>query len=214
MITHNSSRGSETSRLEPARDATFLKIALGGHRKQIVAALSRSHFTRSVHLELDIVGVPAIRTVALFAWPLPPRRPLLMALDIVRLNTHVLDEPIRLEYKLSARDAPAVIEEPAERILAGEPVRVVDSPYGSIQWYAVGSAGHEREALRFERDGSLIVGTVNTKSFPFRMACPECGRFRYAKANSLHQVFLCRVCTRQDQLRRRALAQYRARKGR
>jgi len=56
------------------------------------------------------------------------------------------------------------------------------------------------------REGSEIARTVNTDTYEWKLTCP-CGRVRYAKANSRHQVRACRVCTRLGRLERRAKRQ-------
>ena len=53
-------------------------------------------------------------------------------------------------------------------------------------------------------------GGVATRDAPdghvWRMACPRCGRHRYAKSNSRHQIEWCRVCTHELRLARRRAA--------
>ena len=58
--------------------------------------------------------------------------------------------------------------------------------------------------------GSEIARRVNTTTYGWKLTCP-CGRVRYAKANSRHQVRACRVCTRLGRLERRAKRQREAR---
>jgi|6_EtaG_2_1085325.scaffolds.fasta_scaffold140105_2 hypothetical protein len=60
------------------------------------------------------------------------------------------------------------------------------------------------------QEGSEIVRRVSTSTYGWKLTCP-CGRVRYAKANSRHQVRACRVCTRLGRLERRAKRQREAR---
>ena len=60
------------------------------------------------------------------------------------------------------------------------------------------------------QEGVEVVRTVNTRTHNWRFVCP-CGRIRFARANSRHQVRACRVCTRLGRLERRAKRQREAR---
>ena len=58
--------------------------------------------------------------------------------------------------------------------------------------------------------GIEVVRLVDANVFYWQMVC-ACGRVRYAKANSRHQVKACRVCTSRGRRARRNKAQKRAR---
>lgn len=58
--------------------------------------------------------------------------------------------------------------------------------------------------------GAEVIALVDTEKFPWRMTC-KCGRIRFAKANSRHQVQACRVCTAKGRRARRNCAQREAR---
>lgn len=74
----------------------------------------------------------------------------------------------------------------------------------AIHWEPVTA----RNESHLEREPAWVGGCegiqlVDTAVFCWKMAC-SCGRIRYAKANSRHQVKRCRICTKQRQLQRRA----------
>jgi hypothetical protein len=176
-----------------------------------------------VHLDLPVVGLPDVERAAFFAWPEPLGRPKRVVVDVVRLDQQLI-EPVSFAFDLTFDETPAAIDElplvtvaaPAPLLAPATRVRprsiTLESPEGPITWHLV-EATDAREVLQLSRGGKPIFGHVDTTTHCYRMTCPRCGRVRYSKPNSVHQVFLCRVCTRTERLRRRALAQYRARYG-
>jgi hypothetical protein len=203
-------------------DAAFLKLALRPRREEILEALARSEFARGEHMELAVTGIPRVKTVALYAWPEPLGRSRCVTVDVVRVGDRVLVSPATFELELGAKERPVqkdemppvvvTLAEAREGSTEDDDTVRVEGPEGVIEWRRVG-AGTQREVQRLDASGVPVLADVNTEVYCYRMSCPKCGRVRYAKKNSLHQVWLCRVCTRGKRLRRRALSQYRARHG-
>lgn len=204
--------------------AAFLRLALLPHRIAMLEAVREASFARSEHLEFVVTGVPDVARVALFVWPEPLGKTKRLAVDVVRLDGRVLSEPVSLTFELEPDERPAVPDEPVPP--RGDPrsincatfpadrrdVLVFAGPLFVVEWRLVEEPGMEREVLRLDRLGRPVYGMVDTTDYCYRLAC-RCGRVRYSKPNSVHQVSACRVCTRTDQLRRRALKQYQARHG-
>jgi hypothetical protein len=71
---------------------------------------------------------------------------------------------------------------------------------GELEWRLV-KAGNALEVTRID-SGVPTLQSVDTGIYCYRLTC-GCGRERYAKRNSVHQVFACRVCTRQGRLQKR-----------
>lgn len=183
-------------------------------------ALAAAHFVQSVHLEVDVDGLPNVSRVALFAWPEPLGRTQRMVVDVVRLDSQLIG-PVSFTFELSEEERPVVADElpPVTVTLDSAPETgtrpkrlQLQGPDGLVAWELV-EAVEAKEVLQLTRAGKPIFGHVDTNVYCYRMTCPRCGRVRYSKPNSVHQVFLCRVCTRTERLRRRALSQYRARYG-
>lgn len=200
---------------------TFLKIAIGAHRDRLVAALRAGGWVKSAHFELAVAGLPEVETITLFVWPVPLGHATHLAIDIVRLDARRLREAIRLQLPLRPAERPVAVEEvpppsggadvelslgPGAGAERPEVVKVA-GPDGPVTWRLV-APGVEQEVVRLGAGGVPVFQPVDTAVFCYRLTCGVCGRVRYAKPNSLHQVALCRVCTRQDRLRRRAVAQY------
>lgn len=212
-----SARGSTTSNALP--DAAFLKLAIAVHRGRMVEALRANAFSANVHLELAVSGVPGVRRVALFAWPEPLGPARRVAVDVVRLDEEALRAPICFSYELEDWERPAappVEVTIAELALEIEGRRIVATGTAErpVRWTQIlaGEARREHEVQQLDRSGGPVFATVDTSVYSYRMTC-ACGRVRYSKPNSLHQIFACRVCTRFERLRKRALRQYRARYG-
>jgi hypothetical protein len=168
-------------------------------------------------------GIPGAHRAAVFLWPEPLGRPKRVSVDVVRLDDAVLKTPIRFAFDLRPAELPEIADETPpvvvqmEEALEDDPGRPrsvrVKGPEGAVTWRLVERPGHEREVQRIERGGAPVVSTVNTATYCYRLTCSLCGRVRYAKPNSIYQIFWCRVCTRMIRLRKRALTQYKARYG-
>jgi hypothetical protein len=196
-----------------------LRLAVLRHRAAVLEALEAARFVASVHLERPVTGLDVER-VAFFAWPEPLGRPKRVVVDVVRLDQQLID-PVSFTFDLAPEETPTapdelppvIVDQDAPPASRSRPKSVtVEGPDGAIVWQHV-EAQTAREVLQLTRDGKPVFGHVDTTSHCYRMTCPRCGRVRYAKPNSIHQVFLCRVCMRTERLRRRALTQYRARYG-
>jgi len=189
----------------------------------MLEALRAHAWCASAHFELELKGVPGVSRVAFFAWPEPLGRARRIAVDVVRLNDSALRTPICFAYELADDERPRVEETPPVEVtidqfvaeVAGRRIVVMGPPERPVRWTQIlpAEARLEREVQQLGKDGTPIFATVNTAKYTYRMTC-ACGRVRYAKGNSLHQIFACRVCTRADRLRKRALRQYRTRYGR
>lgn len=209
-------RGSKPS----APDAVILKLALAGYRARLLEVMRATAWCASAHFELEVRGVPGTRTVALFVWPEPLGRARRIAIDVVRLDETTRRTPICFAYELTPAERPSVEETPPVEVtidqfvaeVAGRRIVVMGPPEQPVRWTQIlpAEAKLEREVQQLEKDGTPVFATVDTRKYCYRMTC-TCGRVRYAKANSLHQIFACRVCTRADRLRKRALRQYRTR---
>lgn len=70
---------------------------------------------------------------------------------------------------------------------------------GEVVWTAASDVTGMESAIVSGRE---VRQKVNVLVYCYRMVC-SCGRFRYAKPNTLHEVTLCRVCQREERLRRR-----------
>ena len=205
-------------------DAAFLKLALMPHRRRMLAALQRGAWAKSEHFELEVVGIPGVTLVALFAWPEPLGKPRRIAVDVVRYDGTVLSAPVRFAYELQEHERPHIVEEPVA-VAAVEPppiitrgrpaVVVVNGPEGPVTWSLVGPGEDgervEREVQKLDAKGQPVLAAVDVTTSCYRMLC-VCGRVRYARPNGLHQITLCRVCTRAERLRKRALSQYKKRR--
>lgn len=189
----------------------------------MLEALSARAWVRSEHLELALVGVPGVERAAVFCWPEPLGRPRRVLVDVVRLDQAVLNTPVQLAFELFPEERPVVPDETppvvveaedGDEVSSDQPLVVtVPGPEGPVTWRRTRRAAYEKEVQRLDDTGSAVLGLVDTGTYCYRMTC-ACGRVRYARPNSLHQIFWCRVCTRTIRLRRRALSQYRARYGR
>lgn len=62
------------------------------------------------------------------------------------------------------------------------------------QWRPVVGGGFRPEPQAVDAAGNDVVAQVDTGTYCWALTC-ACGRRRYAKRNSVHQVSLCRVCT-------------------
>jgi hypothetical protein len=192
----------------------FLRLALRQHRPEIVQAVARFSFLRRAHLELPIAGVPGISLVEIFAWPNPIGRARRVLADIVATDRQALSEPVTVEIELQdgeaaplrTETAPVVVD--ARTRLAAEEDAV---QIGACLWRRVGP-GKQQEVFQLQLDGTPLVRTIDTTKYPYRLTC-SCGRVRYAKRNSLHQIHACRVCTEFARTRAKALKQFRARRG-
>lgn len=222
---------SSRSKAEAPLDAAFLKIALAPHREALLAALRKTAFVASTHLELEVTGVPGVEKVALFAWPEPLGKTRRIAVDVVRLDAAALSAAIQFTYELKPEERPVVEDElppVTVRTVDAEHIALMDKacwppdrprtlklpgPEGPLTWQLVEMPAQEKEVQQLGKDGMPVFAMVDTATYCYRLTCPRCGRVRYSKPNSIHQIFLCRVCMRMDRLRRRALEQYKARHG-
>lgn len=214
-----------------APDAAILKLALAPHRAVLLEAVRKTAFVAASHHELEVRGVPGVATVALFAWPEPAGKTRRIAVDIVRLDAVKLGVPVTFAFELTPAERPIVLDElppvvvktyDAEEMArmdkacwpADRPrVMKLRGPEGPVVWQLVETPGWEKEVQQLSHDGAPVFASVDTAVYCYRLTCPRCGRVRYSKPNSLHQIFWCRVCTRTERLRKRALRQYRVRHG-
>lgn len=78
------------------------------------------------------------------------------------------------------------------------PFRIVMSTTGTV-WDLVDSdVANERMIIQ----GREVSVRVDVREYCYRMKC-SCGRARYAKRNSVHQITKCRVCQRRDEKKRK-----------
>jgi hypothetical protein len=188
----------------------FLRIALGKKRDNIISCLRDIEFKKAEFIELCVDGVPGVERVVFFAWPDPPREPLRVGVDVVQVDDRVLDDAIRLVFDLPDA-ATTVTADEAMALWPGErsPLRSTsDVKHG---WQRVESGQIRKEVYELAADGKPVFREVDTTLFCYRLLCPNCGRERYSKPNSIHQIDLCHVCTRNKRLRRRSIAQYKQR---
>lgn len=190
--------------------ATFLHLALAPYRPQLLALLREGHFSKNVHTTLTVTGVPDTTAVTIFAWPEPYGACKRIAVDVVQLDDRVLLDPVPLFFDVAPTERPSGPPTEVSDALLGAPVVT----FGDVRWYKIAAEDgkKEREVQKLKSDGSPVYAAVDTTEYNYFMSCPECGRMRYAKRNSLHQIAACRVCTRQERLRKRALYQYRTRR--
>ena len=195
-------------------NAAFLVLAVSQRRAEILRALSAQRYARAQYLELGVEGVPAVSRVSVYAWPEPPGRPTRIGVDIVRIGIDVLERPITAGFDLTPEETPPrapTIVTAADLEATFDDDRPAVITYGQAEWRLVDGLGQQQEVVAIDRTGAPMTQTVDTGIFCYRLICPRCGRVRYAQRNSIHQIKYCRVCTRQDRLRSRALKQYRDR---
>jgi hypothetical protein len=179
-----------------------------------VRALEDVHWARSAYLNLNVEGVPGVRTVSVYAWPEPAGRPTRIGIDVVREGSRALAHPVSINLDLSPEERPAATTDPGEdiRVTAEDladmdddrPAEITLSDGRTWQFF---SRGIQREAHDLDRQGRPIYREVDTSMYCYRMICNKCGRPRYAKRNSIHQIQYCRICTRAARLRKRAIDQ-------
>lgn len=203
--------GSPATELDPA----FLAMALRPYRALMLGAVRKAAWAKSVHLAgLKVAGVPGVRaSVDVFVWPEPLGATRRLGVDVVGVDGKALRVPVGLTFELESEERPIVVgpELVLDRLaveVEGRRVMTV----GAVRWIEVDGERVEQEVQRLRSDGSPVFAQVDTGVYRYRMTC-ACGRARWSKANSLHQVVGCRVCTRADRLRRRALLQYKERHG-
>lgn len=184
----------------------FLRIALGKKRGEIVRILQDDQFTKAEFVELEVAGVPGVERVVFFAWPDPLTEPSRIGVDVVQLDDEVLDDAVRLGFEL---------DDPSTTVTAEEALAVWPGESSPIKkssgWHRVEGGQIRREVTTLTASGRPVFREVDTDIHCFRLVCPNCGRERYARPNSIHQIDRCHVCTRQNRLRRRSLAQYKQR---
>lgn len=200
-------------------DQTTLVYALSSKKPLILRALAEWHYTRPAFLDaIEIDGLPGIERVSLFAWPEPPGRPTRIGVDVVRVDESILDYAVTFGLDLKKSEWPVPPAESDNVIVAASEIELdFDDSRPSkikidhVEWYLCANAGVQREVRELKRDGQPIFQDVDTSVYCYKLICPRCGRARYAKRNSIHQILYCRVCTRQGRLRNRALVQFRER---
>jgi len=174
-------------------------------------------YARSAYLDLDVSGLPGVRRVSAFCWPEPPGRPNRIGVDVVRLDETVLDWPVTWGFDLTAAERPVAPDEPDVVVGAEEMEAKLDDDrpeiirFGSTEWHLITGMPPQPEVARLDTDGRPVVTYVDIETSCYKLQCSRCGRARYSKRNSVHQIKYCRVCTRADRLRTRALTQYKAR---
>lgn len=194
-------------------DTQFLRIALGRKKDVIVQCLKDVSFRKAEFIELKTEGLPGVDRAVFFAWPDPPLHPIRIGVDVVQLDDKVLDEAIRLGFDVPMDLQGTVVH--AEEALAlwpaeAEPGNMANPKTTAMAWHKVDEGQIRREVLKLTKEGKPIFRQVDTAEFCMRMVC-TCGRERYSKPNSIHQITACHVCTKNARLRRRSLAQFRTR---
>lgn len=188
--------------------AQFLRVALGKKKEAIISCLRDIKFAKSEFIDMAVDGVPGTARVVFFAWPDPLLEPSRIGVDIVQLDDRVLDDALRFGFDL---DDVVVTADEALAHWPGEshsPLRSTrEVEYG---WQRVESGGVRREVIKLDKDGKPVFRDIDTNVYCYRLVC-SCGRDRYSKPNSIHQIDLCHVCTRNKRLRRRSIAQYQQR---
>lgn len=104
--------------------------------------------------------------------------------EVWRLNDTELEEPMRV------RPPNGMVSVTADDLLIDD--GSVEGCDG-VRWLPA-AGGLKSEVQGVDAAGHDIVAQVDTDKYCWRMVC-ACGRWRYAKRNSMHQVNLCRVCT-------------------
>jgi len=69
----------------------------------------------------------------------------------------------------------------------------IEGAHGT-RWYPVTGTGLEPEPQSVDAAGRDVIAMVNTRINCWVLACPDCGRNRYASRNNVHKVFQCRIC--------------------
>lgn len=138
-----------------------------------------------------------------------------LGIDVLNIDGQVLNPPLRMGVETGLSWPPESISESAAELLCNDEDdhRPTTIFLGAARWDLVVPA-ERQEVFRLDAKGFPVYRTVDTREYPYRMICARCGRVRYAKRNSLHQIEYCHVCTRQDRLRRRSLTQYQQRAAR
>jgi len=195
-----------------------LTLTVSSKRSEILRALEPGRFTRQAYLTLEVTGLPEVGTLSLFAWPEPAGRPVRIGVDIVRINTALLPYSLTAGFELTAEErsaVPAVLADDRAGQLTAldlkhdlEDARPETILIGSTEWTLCPQGRIEREVRKLDDNGRPIFHEVDVGIYCYRLVCARCGRARYARRNSIHQIQYCRVCTAQDQYRRRALNQY------
>lgn len=168
--------------------------------------------SRAVHVRLQLSGVPGVSRAAVFAWPEPLGAPRRLGVDVVALDDVALPNPQRFWVDVSDRGTvPREVFPIVVRPRDVEDPRPTEVRMPYVVWSLVDGAGLQPEVRHLRKDGQPDVAMVDTSVYSYRMTCPRCGRARYAKRNSLHQVHYCRPCTQADQKRRKATRQFQQR---
>jgi hypothetical protein len=157
-----------------------------------------------------VAGVPGVERVVFFAWPDPLTEPSRIGVDVVQLDDAVLDDAVRLGFDLEDASTTVTAEE-ALAVWPGESSPLQHQQPGTRGWHRVDGGQILKEVTSLTAAGHPVFREIDTDVHCYRLVCPNCGRERYAKPNSLHQIDRCHVCTRQNRLRRRSLAQYKQR---
>lgn len=202
-------------------DPALLGLAISSRRSDLLDALAEVGYARSAYLELAVRGLPGVREISLYVWPTPAGRPVHIGVDVVRLGREVLARPIVLGFDLTPDEKPDQLVSDHTVVTAADLAADLDGEdrpaviqIGDREWLLVAHRGTQKEVQDLDADGRPLFKDVETSVYCYRLVCPRCGRARFAKRNSIHQIKFCRVCTRQERLRRRALSQYRMREQR
>jgi transposase-like protein len=187
-------------------------MAVRAAKARLETALRDVGYSRAVHVRLRLDSVPGVETVAVYAWPEPLGAPKRVGVDIVAVNDKTLSKPKRLWLDVAhgeavPREAIPVVVLPRDVI---DP-RPTEVRMEYVVWVLVDGVGKQPEVRKLTCDGQPEVDLVDTSVYSYRMTCPRCGRARYAKRNSIHQIRYCRPCTQADQKRRKAVSQYQKR---
>jgi len=203
--------GASASSGHPGTRA-FLTLALSSREPELRRALEVTNFARSAYLEFDIAGLPE-EHVAVFVWPEPLGHPTHIGIDVVCLGTQPLAVPLTLQLALT--DPPKRTHAVADAVVSVaeldpdlDETRPDTLRYGGAEWRLCAKAGIQQEVTDLDEHGGPVFQAVDTAVYCYQLCCPKCGRIRYARRNSTHQIKYCRVCTRAAQLRRRALSQF------
>lgn len=171
-----------------------MTLAVLSKRSEIVSRVE----TRSTWIELPLAGIPDVAKVGLRAWPEPARAPIQIGVEITQVNGATLAHPISFVIALDKRQVPPPLE-----VVDLDDHRPAHISFGSVEWFLV-APGHQNEVRAIDAHGRAVYREVDTSIYAYRLDCSRCGRVRYARRNTLHQIQYCWVCTSQIRLHRRA----------
>lgn len=188
-----------------------LQTALAVAAPEVAGALVRrvSGASKGLLFELPVESAPgsALSQIIFYAWPDPPGIFRAALLDVVRLDDCTLDPPLSFAFDLRTGSLRPRAPTPPAR----PPPPLGDAASSTSVWAPAPPPDQlpaPTEPVGFSPRGRLLYRTVDTATHSRQFTC-ACGRVRFVRPNSTHQVSLCHPCARQAHLRRRALAQFR-----